>query len=415
MQRKQRIDSDEIFEPILCPKFWFIQPILFLVAMMVLFHDPDTVLNIVPNADIWLNKTTTDVVQHIPTDLYSVWTLGRLSMTYNTDTLQKASEIAKWNFTSFSELINLGNLLKDYETRHMSLPAKIYGFLNFVNVLWILLIITIALTIFPVMYVLFKPLVESTVEPLMYITSYIMIVSSLRYNGTNGILIALLGMSLFASALVHTYTLHYQNSNCRTQFYMALSLANIPLAIIYQSKLFGFISVISLYIALGFSAALGRLCYVIGFRDRDAVHRSVATSLLFVLLSLTMKNIGKHPYYLGPFMQPIFIFGIVVYFAALLIASSSIYYATEVYGNRHAEFVITASLFGVINIGALHNIPSLFNIGTTFLTLYLLEKISEMKILGGSLAAYISLLSICMFSTAMFLYTHPDFLMAMFG
>jgi len=418
---------------------WMLQPILFICALFYLYQNPDTVLNVVPNLTFWSseNNNIDNYVQHIPTDLYTVWRLGQLSDVKNNDALNEASKLANWHFSSPDELEKLGDLLKDYETKHVSLPARIWGFLNFVNLLWIISIVGILITLYPCLSVILAPFarlfaelfmllvrllitLKPFLEPLGYIISYIIIVQSFRYQETVGLFVALTGITGFVGMYFYSGKVHEVNPEKDVElkqffFFATIALANVPLALHFDSRLFGYATVITAHMAVGFSVACYGLCYVIGFQDRYALQRSVVASLITIPLFFVMRNVPEFAQYCGPFMHPVYVFSSIVYLLGLLIVSSSLYYSrSNDHGYFSAQLMMISSLLAFTFSGSVYGIQSFFNVSTTFAVLYLMEKTLEMELFRDAGIVAIFFMFVAMYFASMFLYTHPGFLMSLF-
>jgi hypothetical protein len=84
-----------------------------------------------------------------------------------------------------------------------------------------------------------------------------------------------------------------------------VTLLFIPLAILFESQLFGWISIICLYTTLGFSFICGGLCYFIGFHDKEAMIRVSITSTILLSLFVTLKLLHIGDWILKPFSTPV--------------------------------------------------------------------------------------------------------------
>jgi len=309
--------------------------------------------------------------------------------------------------------------------------------LNFVNLLWICSIVGILITLYPCLSVILAPLatlfaelfmllvnlviaLKPVLEPIGYLTSYIVIVQSLRYQETVGMFVALTGITGFVGMYFYTVVMHEIDPNKNAElkqflFFATIALANVPLALLFDSRLFGFVTVIAAHMAIGFSVACYGLCYCIGFKDKQAIQRSVVTSMITIPLFFIMRNMDEYSEYCGPFMQPVYVFSTVVYLLGLLIVSSPFYYSrSNTDGYFSAQLMMIVSLLAFTFCGSVYGVPSFFNVGTTFAVLYLMEKTLEIELFRDGGIVVIFLMFVGMYFASMFLYTHPGFLLSLF-
>ena len=93
-----------------------------------------------------------------------------------------------------------------------------------------------------------------------------------------------------------------------------------PTAVHFQSSLFGYLTVCSIFGALGFGVASRGLCIAVGFDSRDAMQRCCLSSLLLVCAFTASRLCGAFPVrLLEPFAAPVAVFGNIVLFLSLLI------------------------------------------------------------------------------------------------
>jgi len=422
-------------------RIWILQPLLFVLALYSLFHQPSIVLNTIPNVGIWTNtQTLHQTVQNIPTELYSVWRLGQLSVNITDSSLRDASILAKWNFTDDLELSKMGELFRDYETNHSSLSAKIWGFMNFVNLIWLVSILGILVLIIPFLFVVLEPFAillaniafhiyevvaqfKFLLEPFGYLICYLIVVQSYRYDKSFGLYIALTGIAGFIMMVLYSAAKHqidrYKNVQLkRFCFFALIMIVTIPMAIQFNSRLFAFFAVSAFHAMVGFSVACYGLCYAIGFEDKDALERSVVASLitipLFFWLNISLFNSPEH-LMLQPFIQPVYIFTTIVYFLALLIVSSK-YYTDSSQNDSYfsRQLLMITSLLVFAFVGSVYGIDSFFNIAVTFTILYLMEKFIVELMINNSIIVPLFLIFVAMYFSAMYLHTHPQFVVSLF-
>ena len=428
-------------------KLWVLQPVLFVLGLVLLQLHPHTTLSYMPNLAPWSGNTLLNThIQTIPTDIYTVWRLGRLSENRTEDGLRLASALAGWNFSSLEELSELGNILKDYETTHQSLPARIWGFINFVNIFWLISIVGISITIFPFIAIVLEPVAlymaeiatilytgllqyKFLLEPFGYFMCYLVSVQSFRYPQSVGLYIALVSIGMFTALFTYSGEYHqrnkYKRMNLKRFLYCTvLGIVTAVMAVHFQSKLFSFATIGLVHIATGFSIACHGLCYAIGFENKNALERSVITSIItlpaFFWLSTAANSHTTSSTIIAPFIQPVYIFSTIVYLLALLIVSSQyyqdIYYqnAYQNYKNNYfnRQLLMIISLTAITFVGCLYGITSFYNTAIVFTVLYLVEKF--VVELSDNIIVKLFLVFVGMFVASLYLHTHPEFVISLF-
>jgi len=117
--------------------------------------------------------------------------------------------------------------------------------------------------------------------------------------------------------------------------------------------------------------------------------------------------------YLAPFASGVQVLGVTVYFLAMLIISSRLVKSETSFWIRN---VITGfSLLFAIALGNILGISSIANVGYTFAVIWAVEKFGELRWWNGAnWVIFIFLLSIGLYFTALFLNTHPGWIVGLF-
>eukprot|EP00493_Phyllostaurus_siculus_P012237 UN12414 len=85
-----------------------------------------------------------------------------------------------------------------------------------------------------------------------------------------------------------------------TNIYFALCW--IPMAVFYKSTLLGFLAVCALYTASGFTVLCFGLCWLIGFKNKEIMHRVIVQSIIVIGFTITMRIFGlTGSYWFAPF------------------------------------------------------------------------------------------------------------------
>ena len=179
------------------------------------------------------------------------------------------------------------------------------------------------------------------------------------------------------------------------------------LALYFQSKMIGFITVMALQAMLGFAVWVGPLCTAIGFQDDDQIPRAFFSSLglLAIYIGNALGAFGSSAGVkknMAVFELGVFFMGTFVYFLSLMILSSRYYYSPQ---RKIVVYNIVSVLSGLaaFGLGALTPQLGIFRgVGSTFFVFFLLQKWSEIRwgncwsigLLGGAGLVYLSCLFI---------------------
>lgn len=315
---------------------------------------------------------------------------------------------------------------------------RITGIFSLVNFLWLVAILGIALTVTPCLALVanpiflalallwshvLRPLLRALVplyEPLAYAVCYGFIVQGSRYDPDTGPFIALTGVFLTFPAFLYSTRRHTVPSTRIRGFlqihgvYFAL-LAG-PLAVHYQSQLLGWLTVIYLYSALGFSAISTGLCYFVGFRSMNALVQSVGTSLTLLLfvcglrMSCFLLESGVFSRMVYPFLTALLVMGNLVYFLGMLILASK-FVGGKMVGYAWMQILMINSLLLAIGFGFLFDLPAMTNTAITFAALYAVEKFVEWDLWNGELVIIpVFGCFVLIYIASLFLRTHPDWI-----
>lgn len=187
-------------------------------------------------------------------------------------------------------------------------------------------------------------------------------------------------------------------------------------AYVYESHLLGFMTMMSLFSALGFSVIVIPGCVGMGYTKDDKIPRTMSTA--FLMLGIYVAYIiGSNKYDMVPEMAKAFnIFGFgalfigcFVYFISLLIVSSKYYIAMT--DGRYWSTQMLTLISGVLAlyIGGVYDISLLQKVGGTFFCLYLLEKYYEIPWKTVGWAWSLLGLSLGLYWLSGFIANHPDY------
>ena len=172
-----------------------------------------------------------------------------------------------------------------------------------------------------------------------------------------------------------------------------------PLAVIYGAKLHGFLTVVALMGAFGFTVQCEGLCWCIGFTEKGMVQRAASSAALTILGYTALRLIPSIPaIYLLPFHSGVYVMANVTLLVALLIVSSK-YYTFSDKLNREItvlDYVYRQVLIlAIVGANVLTGIPSAMHTATVFLGLYLSTKLLEVVEIFGQVSwMFIFLISV---------------------
>lgn len=374
----------------------------------------------------------------VPTTLSAAYSLGQLgSESLATTRLEKAGAILGMGRPlTMDEFARLPSRIDEVEA-NVGIISRLWGMLSLINLMLFLGGVGMAVFVLPMLSVIWEPLavillglldialrfimwLEPVHEPFSFVTVALWIIQGGRYSSQMGIYISLVGaVALTAVSWRSLCRVKKLGIDGRETVWSILMIGTwMPLAIFYQSQLFGWMTVGALYSAIGFSAFTTGLCFYIGFKDDNSLHRVSTTSLLILILTCALRIAVRSAILDAVMMQPfggaLSVLGAVTYLLARLIGSSRYTIVHWTRGNDsdylYAQFLMIISLVVLLVVGHLWAISSLANTASTFAVLYAMEKLGECTHWGGNIVALCFLISCAMFGTGFFLLTHPQWL-----
>lgn len=334
--------------------------------------------------------------------------------------------------------------------QHTGLIARVRGAFNFINLVWLVSILGIAISIGPSVAHLLKPirqwlyraarwLLRNVIEPVVArlhswgiielvvwaAAAAIRLDADSVFDRATGSYIAVTSLAL-ALGPCYAYSTFLWATRLQssdrdafiriTSCWAAVTLA--PVAHAYQSTLLAYLSVFALYSALGFSVACYGLCWCIGFTSKRAVERVVATSALTLVIGLSLRELGPRfalsREALGVFSSPLAVVGSLTLYLGLLI-TSSLYYDRRS-GRYLARNMLTlGALLAGAAAGFVSGQEGLANTACTFVVLWTAEKYGELHC-EAKWNGWVLLLvmSIATYRAALWMHDHPAFVASMF-
>merc|ERR1712032_1520296 len=341
---------------------------------------------------------------------------------------------------SAKQLLGMRQLIVDLDAQR-SIADRVFGFFSFVNIVWLISIVGILATVGPFIAYLAGPLLMRLATELFrrvlrptaralhdwgvfevaaYALAFGFSAQGCRYpdgQSQAAVMVALTGGLAFAPCWMYSTALHTTPSGGKENQFFCLScvlMAStlVPLAILHDSRLIGFLAVLSAYGALGFVFLAFGSCFVIGFSSKSATHRCIVASVVLILGFTCLRVAGVDPACLRPFATGAMCLGNVMYFLAMLILSAG-WRRHESLSYKVRQVVMVASLTAALLVGNVFAIPSMSNTGSTFLVLWLMEKELEVRWGSASIVA-VFLNFVFLYYIAHYLNTHTEHIMSMF-
>jgi len=231
-----------------------------------------------------------------------------------------------------------------------------------------------------------------------------------------GMMVALTGGLSFVPLWMYSTSLHVKAHDGNTQMFICVSnflIAGVlaPLAIIYDSKLIGFLTILAVYGALGFVCGAFGLGYYVGFHGESAMGRCTVASVMLIVTFTTVRLFAADLAFVRPFATGAMCLGNVMYFLGTLISSSKWLCEDSEYTVRQA--IMVGSLVAALLVGNILALHSMSNTATTFLVLWLMEK--QMEIKWGDLSILVVFANfVALYFISHYLYTHPEHIVSLF-
>lgn len=310
----------------------------------------------------------------------------------------------------------------------VGLVQKVWRVITFVRVLYCCGIVGFIFTFYDVLCRVLTPIIEfirrfstidihDIIEHVIYLICCQLVIESTRYSVITGVFIALLALSAFCGIFIFSLSKYQRKVKDEILINLIFGMPLVvftPMALHFQSGFLGFLTVGILYNFLGFRVIPFHLGLMIGFKNDNTMYQLMITSF-FVTSLFAFCRYFLLESQLKPFVYGVFVFGPICYFlGGLIISSSWGVYKNEIEVYYFKQFLMMLSLMIITAVGALYEIDTFFNIGVTFMVLYMLEKIVESHLFSKNFVLAVFLLSCCCFGCAFYLSTHPLFISKLF-
>ncbi len=195
-----------------------------------------------------------------------------------------------------------------------------------------------------------------------------------------------------------------------------LLLCWAPVALAYESAMLGFLAVGALLSWVGFSVMVLPLCYVIGFRKKEVIPRSMAAAFLLMAVTVPLRILALEPPVVAIFAPGALFLGTFVYYTGCLIVSTRFYWKREE-ASRYGAMQVLTILSGLAGLwlGTTCDIGALRGIGGTFFFLYLLGKYFELPWRRAQMAWAALGLALILYLAAWMLKRYPEYFVLLAG
>ena len=392
----------------------------------------------------------------VPETLSQAFQLGDLSARYfagrDPELLaQAAALLSRDRPLSEQEIGGVLAHLRELEQR-VGLVTRVRGFFTFINTLWLMAILGIAVSIGPSLMVLLRPLREwlrrcakwafqNIVQPLVrrlhdwgvleggaWALCGGLVVQAQQHAAEEvALYIASTGLALAGPALAYSTFCHggkLQGGSPSALHRMVstwTAFTAAALAMAHGSTFLGYVAVVALYAAIGFHVVAYGLCLAIGFEDDSAMEACAVTSFMLLTgvgaLRFLNTSFGWAAS-LEPFRSAVSVFGSVILFLALLIMSSRFYRRAR-YGHRSyygfVNVLTLVLLLGFMAVGLVGGLAGMANTATVFLVLWLVEKYADFHVeLDWNVWVLVLVLSVAAWRGALWLHSRPQFVASLF-
>lgn len=299
-----------------------------------------------------------------------------------------------------------------------SFGEKVAGFFTFLNIVKVTAALLLAVSVFWLAGIYLLALVL-LISPRVWEVVCYAVCGGLVYLGTVvdsdfSLLVALPGCFGLVGALSLTCQIHWPDEKKRyyTVWAGICAVAWAGAAVLLDSQVVGFMSMLAFLSALGFVAALEPFCLYIGFESDSAIFRAgtAALVMLTAFVVFTLTGWVNHVYEL--FRPGLQFLGSFVYFLALLILGSKFYWKWFSTGRNlfwPMQAVVIVSGVAALYLGSVFGMGALLGVGGTFFYIYLLEKYFEIPWNGSSWAWCLLGLAGILYGLVMFAQRHPQY------
>ncbi|MBI4450043.1 hypothetical protein HY634_03220 [Candidatus Uhrbacteria bacterium] len=264
---------------------------------------------------------------------------------------------------------------------------KLAGLVTVTNIAWVAAGVLVLVALILLYQWFLRGIPPEVWEILLYLTSIALLIIGHRLHSGIAEHVVFVGSLVFTGAWGFTWFFHKLGESTsrfdgkvRTReevFFLVLTVALAGIALGFTNAAVGFVAVMALMGALGFSVAVIPCGYVVGFKDDDAVARGTFAALFILVGFVLLRVFGTRVPALAVFEGGAYWMGAFVGYLGLLIISSK-WYTKENYGIMQVVMVVAGVL--ALVVGSVFHISELQKIGGTFFGLWAVEKLAEIPV-----------------------------------
>ena len=428
----------------LLPLWRWLLPSLFALACWLLLLCPNKVLAFVPSSQFsWLlgGQFAQHKAATLPASRYAVYQLGYITGKLNSqeadpsslDTAATLLSLPKGAVTA-ELMASLGQAFDEMD--HGGRGARFSGLFSFINFIWCLSIVGIAVSATPVVLILAKPLkrflrtharrfinallccvnvLQPAFQAALFLLCFYIIAAAARYPTSYNHLIALSGCIMSIPIFFWTFMpraaaeAESQMVFCKTFLLLVLT----PVTIVYDAVLIGFFSSTALFGALGLSAIPHGLAWDATVSKLSDLHWVAVTSSLILSGLVIAKATGVDSAVLWPLQAGLFVFGSIWLFLACLCETSRYWVSNKIYFLvANLRFLIVLLL--LVLAAAVFHLTSLQNAGIIPTLVLVMVRMLELSFHCRCSWIGVFFTSVMSWQLALWLHSHPDFVQALF-
>ena len=265
------------------------------------------------------------------------------------------------------------------------------SYVSVAGVVWLLSMAMISCSSIAIFFCYILPYIHAFfIELIIYAGSVVLVYYAQFCSGHVPVLMATTGCLFFLFAVIMTCSLHLQKNTVDhphfiniVSFMCAILWASV--ALYYQSRLIGFMSVAAGYVSLNFMVRSTPFVLMIGFTKENSIPTAMMASFILVCWYVysklqvdSMNNMTAHVFSSG-----ILFMGPLVFFISCLIVSSKWYQEdTVVYFVCNVLTVVT--LLACFFFGSIKGLENLYNFACIIGVVYVMGKYIEIPWTEGT-------------------------------
>lgn len=266
------------------------------------------------------------------------------------------------------------------ETAELTSLQKLAGLVTAVNIAWVVAGILVLVAIV-LLFSFFLSMGPVFWEFALYAASVALLVVSWKSAAGVAEYLAFTGAAALAGAGGFTWWLHMKEVKSErvrmTSYFAVVAAAEALLALALQNHAIGFLAVVALMGALGFSVAVIPFGFAVGFDDEKVMARATNAAFMILVGFVLLKAFGQQTP-LAVFETGAYFMGAFVGYLGLLIMASKWYDRSTNYAIMQLVMIVAG--VAAILVGSILHIGELQKIGGTFLGLWAFEKLAEIPV-----------------------------------